>query len=113
MDFIVDATGDPHAIEQAAPLLAAGGTLMIFGVCPAGSRIALDPFELYNKQARVIASKMPPGTLDRSARLIAAGRVPCKELVTATLGLDQLADSVASFNAHRDRQIKVAIDPWR
>ncbi|MFB3890512.1 MAG: alcohol dehydrogenase catalytic domain-containing protein [Phycisphaerae bacterium] len=112
VDFIVDATGNPAAIEQAMPLLARGGTFMIFGVCPQGSQVRFDPFELYNKQARVIAAKMPPGTLDRSARLIGAGRIPCEEIVTATLGLDELARSVAGFNDFRDSQVKVAIDPW-
>ena len=35
-DYIIDATGDPSAIQQALPLLARGGTLLIFGVCPVG-----------------------------------------------------------------------------
>jgi L-iditol 2-dehydrogenase len=113
VDFIVDATGDPAAVEQAIPLLARGGTFMIFGVCPAGSSIRVDPFELYNKEVKIIASKMPPRTLDRAARLIEAGRIPCEEIVTGTFGLDALAGSVAGFNDHRDRQVKVAIDPWK
>jgi len=113
VDFIVDATGDPAAVEQAVPLLARGGTFLIFGVCPTGSSIRVDPFELYNKEAKVIASKMPPRTLDRSARLIESGRIPCEALVTATFGLDALADRIAGFNDHRDSQVKVAIDPWR
>jgi L-iditol 2-dehydrogenase len=112
VDFIVDATGEPAAIEQVLPLLARGGTFMVFGVCPAGSGVRIDPFELYNKEARIIASKMPPRTLGRSARLIESGFIPCDEIVTATLPLEQLAESVAAFNDHRDRQIKVAIDPW-
>lgn len=112
IDFIIDATGDPAAIQQALPLLAAGGTFMIFGVCPEGSSVAFDPFELYNRQAKIIASKMPPNALDRSAKMIASGRIACDELVTATFGLDRLAESVAAFNDFRESQVKVAIDPW-
>ncbi|MFP3937910.1 MAG: alcohol dehydrogenase catalytic domain-containing protein [Phycisphaerae bacterium] len=110
---IVDATGDPSAVEGAIPLLAPGGTFMVFGVCPAGSSVRFDPAELYEKQARIIASKMPPATLDKAGRLIEAGRIPCDELVTDTRPLDALANSVAGFNDHRNNQIKVAIDPWR
>jgi L-iditol 2-dehydrogenase len=113
VDFIVDATGEPQAVQQAIPLLARGGTFLVFGVCPMGSSLRLDPFELYNKEARIIASKMPPGTLDRSARLIESGRIPSREIVTATFGLDDLAEKVAGFNDYRDSQVKVAIDPWR
>ncbi len=112
VDFIIDATGDPAAIAQALPLLATGGTFMIFGVCPAGSKVEFDPFELYDKQARIVASKMPPNTLDRSARMIESGRIDSGKIVTATLGLDSLAESVAAFNDFRDSQVKVAIDPW-
>ena len=112
VDYIIDATGEPDAIGQALPLLARGGTLLIFGVCPAGSSVSFDPFQIYNKQARIIASKMPPRTLDRAARLIESGRIACDQIVTAKLGLDQLVQSVAGFNDHRDTQVKVAIDPW-
>ena len=81
-------------------------------VTPVGSQLRIDPFELYNKEARIVASKMPPGTLARSARLIESGAIPCQEIVTATLPLSQLARAVASFNTWRDRQVKVAINPW-
>lgn len=112
VDFIIDATGEPQAVQQAIPLLGRGGTFLVFGVCPASSKISFDPFELYNKQGRIIASKMPAGTLDRAARLIEAGKIACDELVTRTRPLSDLVESVTGFKTHRDTQIKVAIDPW-
>ena len=113
VDFIVDATGSPEAVQQALPLLARGATFLIFGVCPAGSSVSFDPFEIYNKEARIVASKMPPRTLGRAARLIESGRIACDEIVTETRPLDRLAESVAGFSEHRDTQVKVAIDPWK
>ena len=112
VEFIVDATGEPAAIEQALPLLAPGGTFMIFGVCPAGASVRFDPFELYNKQARVIASKMPPHQLPRSAAMIDAGLIPCDQIVTATVGLDELARRVSEFATGRDANVKIVVDPW-
>lgn len=111
-DFIIDATGDPAAIQQALPLLGRGGTLLIFGVCPAGSGVTFDPFELYNKEARIVASKMPPMTLDRSARLIESGRIASDQLVTSVQPLSSLAGAVEAFHANASTQVKVAIDPW-
>ena len=113
VDFIVDATGDPKAVEQAVRLLAPGGTLMVFGVCPEGSTVRFDPFELYSKQAKIVGSKMPPGTLDRAAALIESGRIACDEIVTATLPLGEADEAVATFNDRRDRQVKLAVDPWK
>ncbi len=55
---------------------------------------------------------MPPGTLARAARLIEAGVIPCQEIVTAMLPLAELPKAVQSFNTWRDRQVKVAINPW-
>lgn len=112
VDYIIDATGNPDAISQALPLLSRGGTFLIFGVCPPGAEVSFDPFVIYNKQARIIASKMPPRTLDRAARLIESGRIACDRIVTARLPLAALADAVAGFNEHRSSQVKVAIDPW-
>ena len=112
VDCIIDATGDPAAIQQALPLLARGGTMLLFGVCPVGSKVTVDPFHLYNTEGRIVASKMPPATLARSARLIEAGVIPTDQIVTATLPLSQWPQAVRSFNAWRDRQVKVAIDPW-
>jgi len=112
VDVIVDASGDPHAVEQAVGLLAPGGTLMVFGVCPEGSAVRVDPFALYDRQAKIVASKMPPGTLDRAAALIEAGRIPCDAIVTSTVSLGEAAAAVAAFNDHRDSQVKVAVDPW-
>lgn len=112
VDFIVDASGDPQAVEQAMGLLAPGGTLMVFGVCPEGSAVRFDPFELYNKQAKIIASKMPPATLDRAARLIESGRISCDEIVTATIPLSEAGEAVSAFNDRRDSQVKLAADPW-
>ena len=112
VDFIIDATGEPAAVQQAVPLLAKGGTFLIFGVCPAGSSVMIDPHEIYQKEGKIIASKMPPHTLDRAARLIESGRIACPKIVTVTFGLDKLAEAVAGFNDYRESQVKVAIDPW-
>ncbi len=111
-DTIVDATGDARAVEAALDLLAGGGTFLIFGVCPADSKVSFSPHELFRKEAKIVGSKMPPGTLDRAARLIESGRIDCEEIVTTTRPLEGLAESVAGFNTHRDRHVKIAIDPW-
>ena len=111
-DFIIDATGEPRAIQDAIGTLAGGGTFLIFGVCPESSEVRFDPFQLYNKEARIVASKMPPATLDTAARVIESGRIACDEIVTSRVGIEKAAEAVAAFNDHRDRQVKVAVDPW-
>jgi len=112
VDFIIDASGQPEAVEQAIPLVRKSGTFMIFGVCPAGSRIRLDPHLLYQREMRIIASKMPPLTLDRAARLLEGGLIDYERIVTTELGLGQLAEALEQFNSARDRHVKMMINPW-
>ncbi len=35
IDYVIDASGDPHAVAEGIRLVKKGGTFMIFGVCPA------------------------------------------------------------------------------
>jgi D-arabinitol dehydrogenase (NADP+) len=111
-DYIVDASGDPKAVEEAILLVKPAGKFLIFGVCPRDSQITVNPFELYNRQISIIASKMPPKTLPRAARLVEAGRIDVSAIVTQTWPLGRLAEAMDGFANARDKQVKVMIDPW-
>lgn len=111
-DYIVDASGDPAALEQAIPLVKPAGRFLVFGVCPRDSKITINPFDLYNKQISIIASKMPPKTLFRAARLVEAGRIDTAAIVTQTWPLSRLDEAMDGFAHARHRQVKVMIDPW-
>lgn len=71
--------------------------------------------QLLRRPPRVRRPWLPPAattTLDRAAALIEPGCIACDETVTAVLPQSTAANSIAAFNAHRDHQVKVAIDPW-
>jgi len=113
IDYIVDASGDPAAISQAIRLVKRHGTFMIFGVCPRDATVSINPHDLYQAEVRIIASKMPPLTLGRAARLIEAGRIDSERIVTTTLDLPSLPEAIRLFEEARDRHVKMMIDPWR
>lgn len=113
IDFIVDASGNPDAIAQAIPLVKRYGTFMIFGVCPRDATISINPHDLYQAEAKIIASKMPPLTLGRAARLIEAGLIDYDRIVTTTLDLPSLPEAIRMFDEGRDHHVKMMIDPWR
>lgn len=112
IDFIIDATGNPKAVEQAVPWVRKNGTFMIFGVCPEDAQIQISPFELYQREIKIIASKMPPGTLDRSSALLASGAINVEEIVTTVLPLDSIAQGFQMFSGGKDQAVKIAINPW-
>lgn len=112
VDYIVDATGDPQAIEGAIPLVRKGGTFMIFGVCPEDAILQVSPFLLYEKEMKLIASKMPPQTLDRSAKLLEAGIIDYDTIVNLVVPLERIEEAFQLFEQGRDKVIKIAVDPW-
>jgi len=111
VDYIVDASGNPEAVEEAIPLVRKGGTFMIFGVCPKGSEIRLDPHEVYQREMRIIASKMPPRKLNQAARLLESGKINYERIVTTVRGLKDVVEAIHLFTEGRDRNVKMAISP--
>lgn len=112
VDFIIDASGTAKAIQESLPLLAKGGTYMVFGVCPEDEKITVSPYEMFAKELRIIAAKMPPGTLARAVRILEAGLVDSDAIVTTTMPLASLPEAIGLFKSAKDRHIKIQIDPW-
>lgn len=113
IDYIIDATGDHKAIQQALSWIRKGGTLMIFGVCAGNAKIEVSPFLLYGREVKIIASKMPPGTLNRSVRMLTTGLINVNEIVTTVLSLDQIGEGFRMFTEGKNKVVKIAIDPWK
>lgn len=111
IDYVIDASGDPQAVEQGIGLVKKGGTFVVFGVCPSDATVRVSPYELYQKEMRIIGSKMPPWSLERAARMIEAGLIDHARLVGEPMPLQRLPEALEMFETARDRQIKMAIAP--
>jgi len=110
-DYIIDATGNAAAVEQALPLVRKGGTFMIFGVCAETASIRISPYLIYQKEMKIIASKMPPQTLDRSVKLLESGLINYEKIVNRILPLKDAGKAFEMFENAKDEVIKIAIDP--
>jgi len=93
-DIVIDATGNPAVTQQAARLLGDNGTLLIFGVCPPGSQITLDPYEVYARQLTVLGSFSLCGTLPEAIQTLQATSLPMADLISDRYCL---ADAVTAF----------------
>ncbi len=113
VNYIIDATGSAQAIQESLGLLKKGGTLMLFGVCPEAERLTLSPFDIFNKELRIVGSKMPPFMLGKAARMIESGAIDSDCLVTHVLPLTEIAEALRMFEEDKNRIIKIAIDPWQ
>jgi len=113
IDYVIDASGDPQAVEQGMKLVKKGGAFLIFGVCPAEATVRINPHDIYQREMRIISSKMPPYSLHRAVQMILAGLIDHEAIVTDSFGLTGLAQAIDMFESARDRQIKMTIDPWK
>lgn len=111
VDYLIDATGEAAPIQEALPLVRKGGTVMLFGVCPSDQTLAIQPFEMFNRELTVLGSKMPPATLERASRLIESGLISQRKMVNKVLPLSKIKEGVKMFHNGKSEAIKIAIVP--
>lgn len=93
VDLAVVATSAPSAVPAALSLVRRGGTLNLFGLPEAGSRLEEDLQSLYLRGIRVMPTY---ATTERDIAevhaLLAAKRFEVRDLVTHRVGLDKLSE---------------------
>ena len=112
VDYLIDATGSTEAVAQALPLLKKGGTFMCFGICPQEERLPLSLGWFYQRQLTFLTSRRPPREMLRAIRLLEQGIIDGGKLLTGRLPLERIEEAFRLFFEAKDRQLKMAIDPW-
>jgi L-iditol 2-dehydrogenase len=109
VDLAVVATGLPAAVTLTARLPRRGGTLNLFGLPEAGSRLDVDLQQLYLRGVRVIPTY---ATTERDIAdvqtLAAAGKLPLQDLVSHRIPLDRLGEAFAQA-ARPEEALKVVV----
>jgi S-(hydroxymethyl)glutathione dehydrogenase/alcohol dehydrogenase len=102
VDFAFEAIGAPQAIEQAAALLAPGGTLTIVGQTPEGAHVRLDPFRISDRELRIIGSNYgscrPVLDFPRILELDRRGILDLEALITDRIVLDDVNGAFSALS---------------
>jgi L-iditol 2-dehydrogenase len=108
-DLVVVATGAPAAVTLGARLVRRAGTLNLFGLPEAGSRLDVDLQQLYLRGVRVVPSY---ATTEREIvdvqRLLVARRIDFSDLVTHRFPVERIADAFATAS-HPEEALKVVV----
>ncbi|MCI4362980.1 MAG: alcohol dehydrogenase catalytic domain-containing protein [Thermoplasmata archaeon] len=108
-DLVVVATGAPAAVELAGTLARRGGTLNLFGLPLAGSRLGMDLQQLYLRGVRVVPTY---ATTERDVAdlhaLVARGRLPLADLVSHRLPLAEI-EGAFELAARPEEALKVLV----
>ncbi len=98
-DIIIDCTGSTSCVEQSLDKLAFGGVLMNFGVCPADSKMQVNPFALYRKSATIMSSfALNKSSMQKAVTLLEGN----------TFNTDILIDSIQPLEKLEECLIKMA-----
>jgi S-(hydroxymethyl)glutathione dehydrogenase/alcohol dehydrogenase len=93
-DVCVEAIGLPSTIEIAIGCLPKGGTALLVGMTPFGSRASFEVFPFVDGGRRIFGSNygsaVPAIDFPRYAREHLAGRLPIERLVTERIALDEV-----------------------
>lgn len=109
-DVAIDATGLPEVWEQAAEIVARGGTVVFFGGCAPGTVVRLDTRRVhYEELALLGAFHHTPDVIRRAVALLESEAVVPDGLLTHRMGLESVRQALELMA--RGDTLKVLIEP--
>lgn len=89
-DLVADATGIARVVEGMIPLIADGGTGMVFGVCAPEARIQIAPFEIFRRQLRLAGSHSLNRNIPEALAILQTDGARMAKLVSHRLPLAEI-----------------------
>lgn len=108
-DIVIDATGAEPVIQHLPQFAKMGAKLVIYGVAAAKDRMTISPYEVFQKELKIIGSFAQTHCFDRAIAYIRNGTVKTEPLITHRFKLDQFAEAIRQVESGRGH-IKVVID---
>jgi len=109
VDLAVVATGHPSVLKTATELVRRGGTVNLFGLPEAGSRLDADLQDLYLRGVRLVPSyATTEPDLAEVHRLVAHGELAISDLVTHRVPLAEI-DRAFRLAGRPDEAVKVTV----
>jgi len=68
--LIIDCTGNVHVFQKDIELACRGGVILGFGCCPSGTKIQIEPFQIYWKELKLLGSFLNPRCFPEAIRLL-------------------------------------------
>ena len=82
MPVVIEATGNPKAMESTIHLVASGGRIVIVGLVKAGTMIELPALEITRKEITVVGSRASTQCFPTALALLASGKIRYPQVAT-------------------------------
>jgi threonine dehydrogenase-like Zn-dependent dehydrogenase len=83
MPVVIEATGNPQAMEQTADLVAAGGRIVIVGLVKQGVEVSFPGLDFTRKEMTIVGSRASVNCFPEALRLLAEGKITYPRIATA------------------------------
>ncbi len=110
-DVVIDATGVIAVMERTLAAARYGGTVLLFGVPPAGAQLRLEAFTIFRKGLTVLSSFTSVRNSLQAVALLQSGRVDVTQLVSHRLPLTGFLEGVRLIETGADNVRKVLLCP--
>jgi L-iditol 2-dehydrogenase len=106
-DLVIDCTGNPEAVHTAIRLARRGADILLFGVASIAAKVTIEPYELYRKELRLVASNINPFTMEKAVAMLGSKTVKVDKIVSQVVGLDDLPKLL--LNEPAPEEVKAAL----
>jgi len=100
-DVVIESVGKPETVRLSMDLARRGGTVEIFGVCPIGATLPLEPNMVYFNELKIVGSYINPHTFDRALSLLASGVVSTEGFSIERFPLEGVEEALGSTREGR------------
>ncbi len=110
-DAVIECTGQPEVWERAPAYARRGGTVILFGGCPAGTAVRFDTYRLHYDGVQICSPfHFRPRDVSEAYRLLCHADVDWGAFITSRVALEDVPRVFATLGQGRD--VKCAVLPW-
>jgi len=109
LDAVVVAAGSIGVFEVAMEHVAAGGTLLVYGLAPDDAYARISPYEVFKREFTIKGSFAQAHCRGRALMALRSGRIKTEGIVTDMVGFDDFGRALS--NLKDSCQIMTVVDP--
>lgn len=109
-DIVIDATGSAKVIQEIIKYTRRGAKLVIYGVCDEKDTITVSPYEIFEKELKIMGSWCQTHCFGLAVKYLEEGIVQVEPMITHRFSLDDYGKALDTVISGKDN-IKVIINP--
>ena len=106
---VIECAGTIKTIEQAIKFAGRGATVMMFGLVAPDAVAMIKPYEIFQKEIKLISSFVNPYTFDRAIEVLAMGKIKVDEIITDIIPLEEINKVFEDVSYRRRGKILIKI----